>query len=113
MSFRGNTNEPFIIETQDTLFTTSPINFYPSQSRGLVIVRMTIDNQDPTNELTFNKNERGGRVYIVPPNSLAVITNEIMSGIRVIPNATTGTGIISADLSSVASLKREGFIGSA
>ena len=113
MSFRGNLQEPNISETVDTQFTTTPINFYPSQSRGLVIVRMTIDNQDPTNNLTFNKGERGGRDYIVPPNSIAIISNEILSGVRVTPDGTTGTGIVSADLASVESLKRGGFIGQA
>lgn len=113
MSFRGNLQEPRIVETIDRDWTTSALNFYPQQRQGLRIVRMTIDNQDPTNNLTFNKGERGGRTYTVPPNSVALIENEKLSGVRVVPDGTTGLGQLSADMSTVKLLEADGFLGQA
>ena len=74
---------------------------------------MSIDNQDPTNNLTFFKNGRGGRALIVPPNSIALIKDEILSGVRVVPDGTTGAGTLSADLANHKTLKQDGFIGQA
>jgi len=113
MSFFSDDKNKPKIETRDEVFTTTAINFFPALDRGMVIIRATIDNQDATNNLTFTKNGRGGTVFTIPPNSIALIENEIITGFRITPDGTTGTGVISADLAVRSTLEREGFIGAA
>ncbi len=106
--FTDNKNKPQV-QSEDTQFTTSVTRFNPSVQRGMVMIRATIDNQDATNSLTFTKNGNGGTSYIVPPNSVAVIENEIITEITITPNATTGTGLLSADMTTLDILKSGGF----
>jgi len=113
MSFFSDDKNKPKIEARDQQFTTTAIDFFPALDRGMVIIRATIDNQDSTNNLTFSKNGRGGTEFIVPPNSIALIENEIITGFRITPNGTTGQGIVSADLAVRNTLEKEGFIAGA
>ncbi len=74
------------------------------------IIKIVIDNQDPTNNCTFVKNGRGGTSFIIPPNSIATIENEILDGVVITPDGTTGIGQFSADMVSVESLVKGGFL---
>ena len=107
--FSDDKNKPAVI-AQDEQFTTSEVIFMPALDRGKVIIRISIDNQDPTNNLTFTKNGRGGTSFIIPPNSIGLIENEILTGVIVTPNATTGAGLISADTIEKDKLIKQGFI---
>ncbi len=106
--FTSNKNQPRV-QSEDLQFTTSVARLNPSVQRGMVGIRVTIDNQDPTNQLTFTKNGAGGTAYIVPPNSVGLIENEIIKSITVTPNATTGVGIISMDYTTLDILTSGGF----
>jgi len=108
--FSQDKNQPRT-EPRDEVFTTAALNFYPSVDRGLVIIRLTIDNQDVSNSLTYSKNGPGGTSHTLPPNSIAVIDNEILSGVTITPDGTTGTGEVSADLAVRSNLEKDGFIG--
>jgi len=98
------------VESFSETFTTAEVNFFPSLTKGKVAIRAVIDNQDPTNALTFVKNGRGGTVFTLPPNSLAIIDNEILEAIVITPNATTGIGQLTADLASREELISGGFL---
>ena len=74
------------------------------------IIKIVIDNQDPTNNCAFVKNGRGGTVFLIPPNSIATIENEILDGVVITPDGTTGVGQFSADMVSVESLVKGGFL---
>jgi hypothetical protein len=106
--FTQNKNEPKVT-SEHTTFTTSVVRLNPSMQRGMIIIRATIDNQDSTNSLTFTKNGAGGTSFTIPPNSVGVIENEMISEIVVTPNATTGTGLLSVDMTTLAILKAGGF----
>jgi len=110
MSFFTNSNTRPRVESFSDTFTTTVVNFFPAIDKGLKCIRIVIDNQDPTNEITFTKNGRGGTVFTLPPNSLAIIENEVLDGVRIIPDATTGLGQFSADLVSVEALLKGGFL---
>jgi len=98
------------VESFSQTFTTSVVNFFPAQTRGKVAIRAIIDNQDPTNSLTFVKNGRGGTVFTLPPNSLAIIDNEILEGLVITPDGTTGVGQLTADLAIRNDLIINGFL---
>jgi len=106
--FTDDKNKPKV-QSEDLQFTTSVARLNPSVQRGMVGIRVTIDNQDPTNSLTFTKNGVGGTAYIIPPNSVGLIENEIIKSITVTPNATTGIGIISMDYTTLDILTDGGF----
>jgi len=107
--FSNNTNQPRT-ESFSDVFTTAVVNFFPSIDKGMKCIRLVIDNQDPTNNILFTKNGRGGTVFTLPPNSLAIIENEVLDGVRLVPDATTGVGQFSADLVSVEALVKGGFL---
>jgi len=107
--FSDDKNKPAVIG-QDAIIGTAEVIFMPALDRGKVIIRISIDNQDPTSSLTFTKNGRGGTVFTVPPNSIALIENEVLTGVIVTPNATTGVGLISADTVEKNKLIEQGFI---
>jgi len=107
--FSDQTTKPRVEPFSDT-FTTTEVNFFPAIDKGLKIIRIVIDNQDPTNNLTFVKNGRGGTSFIVPPNSIATVENEVLDGVVITPNATTGIGQFSADMVSVEDLVKGGFL---
>jgi len=79
------------------------------QRTGLYIVEITIDNQDPTNDLTF-RTVPSGILETVPPNSLAIVEDEIHSFIEINPNVLTGSGILSLALAEPSELRRLGLI---
>ena len=106
--FTSDKNKPKV-QSEDLQFTTSKVRMNPSVQRGSVIIRATIDNQDPSNSLTFTKNGDGGTNYIIPPNSVGLIENEMVKSIHVTPNATTGVGLISIDYTTLDILKDGGF----
>ncbi len=106
--FTADKNKPKV-QSEDLQFTTSVVRMNPSVQRGSVIIRATIDNQDPTNSLTFTKNGDGGTAYIIPPNSVGLIENEMVKSITVTPNGTTGIGLISIDYTTLDILKDGGF----
>ena len=107
--FTADRNKPRV-EAFVQVFTTSAVSFFPADDRGLVIIRLVIDNQDPTNSITFTKNGRGGIIYTIPPNSLGIIDNEVLTGVRLVPDGATGTGILTAELAVRADLTRGGFL---
>jgi len=98
------------VESFSQTFTTSVVNFFPASSRGKVAIRAVIDNQDQVNSITFVKNGRGGTVFTLPPNSLAVIENEILEALVITPNGTTGVGQLTADLAFRKDLIANGFL---
>ncbi len=98
------------IENFSQVIALVEINFFPALTKGKVAIRAVIDNQDVTNNLTFVKNGRGGSIFVVPPNSLAVIDNEILEALVITPNATTGVGLLTADLSFRKDLIANGFL---
>jgi hypothetical protein len=106
--FTSNKNEPKVA-SEHTAFTTSAVTLDPANQRGMVIIRATIDNQDPTNNLTFTKNGAGGTAFVIPPNSIGIIENEIVKSITVTPNGTTGSGLLSVDMTTMDILKSGGF----
>lgn len=79
------------------------------QRVGLYMIQITIDNQDPTNNLTL-RTVPSGILLTIPPNSIGIIENEIHSFIEVNPNAVTGSAILSIALSEPAELRRLGLI---
>lgn len=107
--FRSDLNKPKT-EPFGDIFTTGVVSFFPAQDRGLVIIRIVIDNQDTTNNLTFTKNGRGGIVFTIPPNALGIIEDEVLTGIRIVPNGATGLGQFTGDLASNAELLTGGFL---
>jgi len=107
--FRNNIQTP-LVESFSTTFTTAVTPFFPAEQLTKVAIRIVIDNQDPTNALTFTKNGVGGTVFTIPPNSIAIIENELIDGIVVTPNAVTGVGQITADLAVRSELVKGGFI---
>jgi len=98
------------VESFSQTFTTSEVNFFPASTKGKVAIRIVIDNQDPTNSLTFVKNGRGGTIFTLPPNSLAIIDNEVLEGVVITPDGTTGIGQITADLAFRKDLIANGFL---
>jgi len=106
--FSDDKNKPKTL-TEDIQFTTSVVRLSPGDQRGMMGIRATIDNQDPTNNLTFTKNGVGGTSYIIPPNSIGVIEGELIKSITVTPNATTGVGLLSMDMTTLKILKDGGF----
>ena len=108
-SFTSDKGRPRI-ENFSQNIETSVINFFPALTKGKVAIRAVIDNQDLTNPITFVKNGRGGTVFTLPPNSLAVIDNEILEALVITPHATTGIGLLTADLAFRAELIAQGFL---
>jgi len=106
--FSDDKNKPRTL-TEDVQFTTSVVRLSPGDQRGMLGIRATIDNQDVTNSLTFTKNGVGGTAFIIPPNSIGVIENELIKSITVTPNGTTGTGLLSMDMTTMKILKDGGF----
>lgn len=107
--FTNNRQQP-LIENFSEVFTTGAVNFFPTSQRGKVAIKVVIDNQDATNSLTFTKNGRGGTAFTVPPNSIAIIENEVLDSVVITPNAVTGAGQITADLAFRDDLVKGGFI---
>jgi len=106
--FSDDKNKPKTL-TEDIQWTTSVVRLSPGDQRGMMGIRATIDNQDSSNSITFTKNGVGGTAYIIPPNSIGVIENELLKSITVTPNATTGQGLLSMDMSTLKILKDGGF----
>jgi len=98
------------VESFSQIIGTAVVNFFPTSSRGKVAIRAVIDNQDLSNPITFVKNGRGGVVFTVPPNSLAIIDNELIEALIITPDGTTGAGLLTADLSFRKDLISQGFI---
>jgi len=97
-------------ESFSQVIALAVINFFPASSRGKVAIRAIIDNQDVTNSITFVKNGRGGAIFTIPPNSLAIIENEIIEALVITPNAVTGVGQLTADLAFRKDLIDQGFL---
>lgn len=110
MSLFTNDRQKPKVESFSDVFTTAVVNFFPASQRGKVAIKVIIDNQDATNNLTFVKNGRGGTVFTVPPNSIAEIENEIIDAIIITPNTVTGTGQITADLAVRKELEQAGYL---
>ena len=98
------------IENFSELIGVAVVNFFPALSRGKVAIRAVIDNQDLTNPITFVKNGRGGTVFTLPPNSLAIIENEVLEALVITPDVTTGIGLLTADLAFRKDLITQGFL---
>ncbi len=73
------------------------------------IVQITIDNQDPTNSLTF-RTVPSGILLTIPANSLGIVENEIHEFIEVNPNAVTGNAILTIALADPEELRKLGLI---
>ena len=98
------------VESFSQPFTTAEVNFFPASTRGKVAIKAIIDNQDPTNALTFVKNGRGGTIFTLPPNSLAVIEDELLEALVITPDAVTGAGQLTANLAFRKDLIAQGFL---
>jgi len=107
--FRNNTQMPRV-QSFSANFTTAVFTFMPALQQFKVAIRIVIDNQDPSNALTFQKNGVGGQTFILPPNSVAIIENEVLDGVIITPNATTGVGNVTADLADRRQLEKGGFL---
>jgi len=73
--------------------------------RNLKIIQITIDNQDPTNNITF-RTEPSGTLKTIPPNSLGVVSDEQHDFIEVNPDAVTGDAIVTLQLATPGELRR-------
>ena len=98
------------VESFSQVIGVAVINFFPSLTKGKVAIRAVIDNQDLSNPITFVKNGRGGTVFTIPPNSLAIIDNEILEALVITPDGTTGAGQLTADLAFRSELIAQGFL---
>lgn len=110
MSFFNENRNKVRVEAFAEPFTTSVVNFNPGDTRGLVIIRAVIDNQDSANAVTFQKNGQGGITYTIPANSVGVIENEVMTSLRIVPDGTTGAGFLSGELAKREELTKGGFL---
>ncbi len=107
--FRNNVQMP-LTQSFSAQFTTAVLAFMPALQQFKVAIRIVIDNQDTTNSLSYQKNGIGGQTFILPPNSIAVIENEVLEGVIITPNAVTGVGNVTADLADKQELVKGGFI---
>ncbi len=108
-SFTSDKGRPKV-ESFSQVIGVAVVNFFPSLTKGKVAIRAVIDNQDLTNSITFQKNGRGGAIFTLPPNSLAVIDNEILEALVITPDAVTGVGQLTADLAFRSELIAQGFL---
>ena len=92
-------------------FTTTQLRINFLQEHGGLPTILTIDNQDVTNPLTYKVDYNSSLLISGPANALIEIDNIIESGfIEINPNAGTGGGVVSCDVSPVAELEILGMI---
>jgi len=102
--FAKNTISPRSIPFPKNL-TTAPFKTDFLLQRNLKIIGGTIDNQDPTNAVTFRTREFG-TIKTIPVNSLAIIEDEEFDFIEVIPDVVTGSCEINLQLATPEELRR-------
>jgi len=109
VEFAADTNKPKSSPFVQPITTTQFRDDF-LQRVGKYIIQITIDNQDPTNNLTF-RTVPSGILQTVPPNSLGVVENEIHAFLEVNPDAVTGNAIVTLALAEPAELRRLGLLG--
>jgi len=75
----------------------------------LYVVDILYDNQDNSNDAQLRAVE-DETFNDVPPASLGHIFNEVRKYVEIIPNATTGKGILTLALATGAELKKVGLL---
>jgi len=73
------------------------------------IIKIVYDNQDPANNATI-RTVPSGILQTIPPNSLAVIEDEIHSFVELNPDPVTGTGVLTLTLAEPDELRKFGFL---
>lgn len=78
---------------------------------GLHYVLMTIDNNDAINILQF-RTEEFGTLQTIPIQTRGTLTDEIHHFLQIIPNAVTGTGLVTVYLAPIEEIRRLGLVAS-
>lgn len=77
--------------------------------RSQVYVRARVDNLDPINNLLMRQSPNGIQT-IIPPNTSAVVEDEINAFMELIPDGTTGKFQFEVALSFKSDLQKRGLI---
>jgi len=102
--FQLLTTEPF-----RELIGTTPFRTNFLEDRALYVVDVIYDNQDNSNIAQLRAIE-DQFFNPVPPASLGHIFNEVRKYVEVVPDGTTGSGILTCALASKEELKKVGLI---
>jgi len=95
--------------TYDELLTTAPFRRNFVESEAKYVVDVLYDNQDNSNIAQMRAVE-DGILKPVPPASLGHIFNETRKYVEIIPDTSTGSGVLVVTLASKEELKRVGLL---